>query len=214
MSCSYQFFRFSHDLFLKKSDQPSHLGCELVAGVFESEGDRLLSLLLLELLPPSPPVLLPVQEEANTWAWFAYWAVLLKKTIVHCINHLPSYLVECRLYEPSETSGPTNGDRSSSLRVATSPSCKRFLKNISAFMSESEPRGWLYLPSPTGKPPEASSRCGVGGSGVEALSDPERIHFPIFSHISSIDAKSIKSVICCKYALFERILMKRTTQKL
>ena len=104
---------------------------------------------------------------------------LVKKTIVHCINHLPSYLVECRLYEPSETSGPTNGDRSSSLRVATSPSCKRFLKNISAFMSESEPRGWLYLPSPTGKPPEASSRCGVGGSGVEALSDPERINFPI-----------------------------------
>jgi len=43
------------------------LGCELVAGLFESEGDRLLSLLLLELLPPSPPVLLPVQEEANTW---------------------------------------------------------------------------------------------------------------------------------------------------
>ena len=66
MSCSYQFFRFSHDLFLKKTDQISHLGCELVVGLFESEGDRLLSLLLLELLPPSPPVLLPVQEEANT----------------------------------------------------------------------------------------------------------------------------------------------------
>ena len=53
---------------------------------------------------------------------------LVKKTIVHCINHLPSYLVESRLYEPSETSGPTNGDRSSSLRIATGPSCKRFLK--------------------------------------------------------------------------------------
>ena len=130
MSCSYQFFRFSHDLFLKKSDQTSHLGCELVAGLFESEGDRLLSLLLLELLPPSPPVLLPVQEEANTWAWFAYWAVLLKKTIVHYINHFPSYLVESRLYEPSETSGPTNGDRSSSLRIATGPSCKRFNKHL------------------------------------------------------------------------------------
>ena len=88
MSCSYQFFRLSHDLFLKKSDQTSHLGCELVAGLFESEGDRLLSLLLLELLPPSPPVLLPVQEEANTWAWFAYWAVLLKKN--NCTLHQSS----------------------------------------------------------------------------------------------------------------------------
>ena len=54
----------------------------------------------------------------------------LKKTIVHYINHLPSYLVESRLYEPSETSGPTNGDRRSSLRIATGPSCKRFLKKI------------------------------------------------------------------------------------